>query len=41
MVISTASPSPKKPVADLWDVNRWIALRQRDRFQELHPDKTT
>jgi len=34
-------PFTRKPVADLWDVNRWIALRQRDRFQELHPDKTT
>lgn len=26
-------PFTGSPVADLWDVNRWIAHRQRDRFQ--------
>lgn len=34
-------PFTRKPVADLWDVNRWIALRQRDRFQTTQPDETT
>lgn len=27
------APFTRKPVADLWDLNRWIGLRQRDRFQ--------
>lgn len=27
-------PFTRTPVADLWDLNRWIGLRQRDRFQE-------
>ena len=31
-------PFTGKPVANLWEVNRWIALRQRDRFSQLYSD---
>ncbi len=27
------APFTREPVADLWDLNRWIGLRQRERFQ--------
>jgi hypothetical protein len=27
------APFTQEPVADLWDINQWIAHRQRDRFQ--------
>jgi len=26
------APFTGVPVADLWEINRWIGLRQRDRF---------
>jgi hypothetical protein len=29
------APFSQQPVADLWDVNRWIGHRQSDRFQLL------
>jgi hypothetical protein len=29
------APFTQEPVADLWDINQWIAHRQRDRFQNL------
>lgn len=32
-------PYTGKPVADLWEINRWIALRQRDRFLNQYPNK--
>jgi hypothetical protein len=32
-------PYTGKPVANLWEINRWIALRQRERFFNQHPDK--
>jgi hypothetical protein len=32
-------PFTGKPVANLWEINRWIALRQRERFINLYPDK--
>ncbi len=28
------APFTRQPVADLWEVNRWIAARQRTRFEE-------
>lgn len=30
-------PWTGKPVADLWEINRWIAYRQRERFQIRQP----
>ena len=27
------APFTRKPVADLWELNRWMGLRQRERFQ--------
>ncbi len=32
-------PFTEKPVANLWEINRWIALRQRERFINQYPDK--
>jgi hypothetical protein len=28
------APFTRQPVADLWDINRWTGLRQRDRFHQ-------
>ncbi len=33
-------PFTGKPVADLWEINRWIAHRQRDRFAARHVNCT-
>lgn len=27
------APFTREPVGDLWDINRWVGLRQRERFQ--------
>ncbi len=29
-------PFSQKPVADLWEINRWMGHRQRDRFSQRH-----
>ncbi len=29
-------PFTQKPVADLWEINRWMGHRQRDRFSQRH-----
>lgn len=35
------TPFTRIPAADLWDLNRWIGLRQRERFsQQFHPALT-
>jgi hypothetical protein len=28
------APFTRVPVADLWEINSWIGLRQRERFQK-------
>ena len=33
-------PFTRKPVADLWEINRWIGLRQRERFRRQFPTTT-
>ncbi len=35
------APFTQEPVADLWDINQWIAHRQRDRFQNLTSSSLT
>lgn len=34
------APFTREPVADLWDINRWIGLRQRERFEAHFKNKT-
>lgn len=31
------APFTREPVADLWEINRWIGLRQRERFHRQFP----
>ena len=28
-------PKTEEPLANIWDVNHWIALRRQERFKEL------
>lgn len=34
-------PSTNTPLADIWDVNHWIALRRQKRFAELYGEENT
>ena len=34
-------PYSGEPLGDLWEINRWIAHRQRDRFSEIYSTSTT
>ncbi len=34
------APFSREPVADLWEINRWIGLRQRERFHRQFPTTT-
>jgi hypothetical protein len=35
-----AAPFTQIPVADLWELNRWIGQRQRSRFQQRFQPQT-
>ena len=34
-VSQVTDPKDERPLADIWDVNHWIALRRQERFAEL------
>ena len=34
-------PDTDEPLADIWDVNHWIALRRQERFAELYGKENT
>jgi len=34
-------PKTNKPLANIWDVNHWIALRRRKRFAQLYGEENT
>lgn len=34
-------PADNRPLADIWDVNHWIALRRQERFGELYGAENT
>ena len=34
-------PVTNKPLADIWDVNHWIALRRQERFAEMFGRENT
>jgi len=34
-------PKTEKPLADIWDVNHWVALRRQERFAELFGEENT
>merc|ERR1719220_1852384 len=34
-------PRTEKPLADIWDVNHWVALRRQERFAEMFGAENT
>jgi len=34
-------PRTEKPLADIWDVNHWVALRRQERFAQLFGEENT
>jgi len=34
-------PRTEKPLADIWDVNHWVALRRQERFAEMFGSENT
>ena len=39
--VQVCDPKTNKPLADIWDVNHWIALRRQQRFAELFGQENT
>ena len=39
--MKVCNPQTEEPLADIWDVNHWIALRRQERFKELFGAEVT
>ena len=41
MFLKVCNPQTEEPLADIWDVNHWIALRRQERFKDLFGSEGT